>query len=197
LATSSEQIKQLREQTGAGVLDCKRALDETNGSFERAVEILRNKGLAAAAKKADRDASEGLIGNYVHMGSKVAAIVEVNCESDFVARTEQFQTLTRDLAMQIVATSPLYVRREEVPAEIADKQRAVYREELVDSDKPADIIEKIVEGKLDKYFKEICLLEQPFIKDGGVSVGDLVTDSIAKLGENIVVRRFARLEVGE
>ncbi|HRX01948.1 MAG TPA: translation elongation factor Ts [Anaerolineae bacterium] len=197
MATSSEQIKQLREQTGAGVLDCKRALDETNGSFERAVEILRNKGLAAAAKKADRDASEGLIGNYVHMGSKVAAIVEVNCESDFVARTEQFQTLTRDLAMQIVATSPLYVRREEVPAEIADKQRAVYREELVDSDKPADIIEKIVEGKLDKYFKEICLLEQPFIKDGGVSVGDLVTDSIAKLGENIVVRRFARLEVGE
>jgi len=197
LATSSEQIKQLREQTGAGVLDCKRALDETNGSFEKAVEILRNKGLAAAAKKADRDASEGLIGNYVHMGSKVAAIVEVNCESDFVARTEQFQTLTRDLAMQIVATSPLYVRREEVPAEIADKQRAVYREELVDSDKPADIIEKIVEGKLDKYFKEICLLEQPFIKDGGVSVGDLVTDSIAKLGENIVVRRFARLEVGE
>ncbi|MCB0002890.1 MAG: translation elongation factor Ts [Anaerolineae bacterium] len=197
MATSSEQIKQLREQTGAGVLDCKRALDETNGSFEKAVEILRNKGLAAAAKKADRDASEGLIGNYVHMGSKVAAIVEVNCESDFVARTEQFQTLTRDLAMQIVATSPLYVRREEVPAEIADKQRAVYREELVDSDKPADIIEKIVEGKLDKYFKEICLLEQPFIKDGGVSVGDLVTDSIAKLGENIVVRRFARLEVGE
>ena len=197
MATSSEQIKQLREQTGAGVLDCKRALDETNGSFEKAVEILRNKGLAAAAKKADRDASEGLIGNYVHMGSKVAAIVEVNCESDFVARTEQFQTLTRDLAMQIVATSPLYVRREEVPAEIADKQRAVYREELVDSDKPADIIEKIVEGKLDKYFKEICLLEQSFIKDGGVSVGDLVTDSIAKLGENIVVRRFARLEVGE
>ena len=197
MATSSEQIKQLREQTGAGVLDCKRALDETNGSFEKAVEILRNKGLAAAAKKADRDASEGLIGNYVHMGSKVAAIVEVNCESDFVARTEQFQTLTRALAMQIVATSPLYVRREEVPAEIADKQRAVYREELVDSDKPADIIEKIVEGKLDKYFKEICLLEQPFIKDGGVSVGDLVTDSIAKLGENIVVRRFARLEVGE
>ena len=197
MATSSEQIKQLREQTGAGVLDCKRALDETNGSFEKAVEILRNKGLAAAAKKADRDASEGLIGNYVHMGSKVAAIVEVNCESDFVARTEQFQTLTRDLAMQIVATSPLYVRREEVPAEIADKQRAVYREELVDSDKPADIIEKIVEGKLDKYFKEICLLEQPFIKDGGVSVGDLVTDSIARLGENIVVRRFARLEVGE
>ena len=197
MATSSEQIKQLREQTGAGVLDCKRALDETNGSFEKAVEILRNKGLAAAAKKADRDASEGLIGNYVHMGSKVAAIVEVNCESDFVARTEQFQTLTRDLAMQIVATSPLYVRREEVPAEIADKQRAVYREELVDSDKPADIIEKIVEGKLDKYFKEICLLEQPFIKDGGVSVGYLVTDSIAKLGENIVVRRFARLEVGE
>ncbi len=196
MATSSEQIKQLREQTGAGVLDCKRALDETDGNFDKAVEILRNKGLAAAAKKADRDASEGLIGNYVHMGSKVAAIVEVNCESDFVARTEQFQTLTRDLAMQVVATSPLFVRREDVPADVADKQRAVYREELADSDKPADIVEKIIEGKLDKYFKENCLLEQPFIKDGGVSVGDLVTASIAKLGENIVVRRFARLEVG-
>lgn len=196
MATSSEQIKQLREQTGAGVLDCKRALDETDGNFDKAVEILRNKGLAAAAKKADREASEGLIGNYVHMGARVAAIVEVNCESDFVARTEQFQTLTRDLAMQVVATSPLYVRREDVPADVADKQRAVYREELADSDKPADIVEKIIEGKLDKYFKEICLLEQPFIKDGGVSVGDLVTTSIAKLGENIVVRRFARLEVG-
>ena len=197
MATSSEQIKQLREQTGAGVLDCKRALDETDGNFDKAVEILRNKGLAAAAKKADRDASEGLIGNYVHMGSKVAAIVEVNCESDFVARTEQFQTLTRDLAMQVVATRPLYVRREEVPADEVEKQRAVYREELVDSGKPADIVEKIIEGKLDKYFKEVCLLEQPFIKDGGVAVGDLVTASIAKLGENIVVRRFARLEVGE
>lgn len=197
MAISSEQIKQLREQTGAGVLDCKRALDETDGNFDKAVEILRNKGLAAAAKKADRDASEGLIGNYVHMGSKVVAIVEVNCESDFVARTEQFQTLTRDLAMQVVATRPLYVRREEVPADEVEKQRAVYREELVDSGKPADIVEKIIEGKLDKYFKEVCLLEQPFIKDGGVAVGDLVTASIAKLGENIVVRRFARLEVGE
>lgn len=197
MAISSEQIKQLREQTGAGVLDCKRALDETGGNFDKAVEILRNKGLAAAAKKADREASEGLIGNYVHMGSKVAAIVEVNCESDFVARTEQFQTLTRDLAMQVVATRPLYVRREEVPADEVEKQRAVYREELVDSGKPADIVEKIIEGKLDKYFKEVCLLEQPFIKDGGVAVGDLVTASIAKLGENIVVRRFARLEVGE
>ena len=197
MATSSEQIKQLREQTGAGVLDCKRALDETDGNFDKAVEILRNKGLAAAAKKADRDASEGLIGNYVHMGSRMAAIVEVNCESDFVARTEQFQTLTRDLAMQVVAANPLYVRREDVPADVVEKQRAVYREELVSSDKPADIVEKIIEGKLDKYFKEICLLEQPFIKDGGVSVGDLVTDSIAKLGENIVVRRFARMEVGE
>lgn len=197
MAISSEQIKQLREQTGAGVLDCKRALDETGGNFDKAVEILRNKGLAAAAKKADREASEGLIGNYVHMGSKVAAIVEVNCESDFVARTEQFQTLTRDLAMQVVATRPLYVRREEVPADEVEKQRAAYREELVDSGKPADIVEKIIEGKLDKYFKEVCLLEQPFIKDGGVAVGDLVTASIAKLGENIVVRRFARLEVGE
>ncbi|MCB0253389.1 MAG: translation elongation factor Ts [Anaerolineae bacterium] len=197
MATSSEQIKQLREQTGAGVLDCKRALDETGGDFDKAVEVLRNKGLAAAAKKADRETAEGLIGNYVHMGSRVAAIVEVNCESDFVARTEEFQTLTRDLAMQIVAVRPQWVRREDVPADEVEKQRSAFREELADSDKPADIIEKIIEGKLDKFFKETCLLEQIYIKDNGVTVNDVVTASIARLGENIVVRRFARLEVGE
>ncbi|MCB0204520.1 MAG: translation elongation factor Ts [Anaerolineae bacterium] len=197
MATSSEQIKQLREQTGAGVLDCKRALDETDGDFDKAVEVLRNKGLAAAAKKADRETAEGLIGNYVHMGSRVAAIVEVNCESDFVARTEEFQTLTRDLAMQIVAVRPQWVRREDVPADEVEKQRSAFREELADSDKPADIIEKIIEGKLDKFFKETCLLEQVYIKDNGVTVNDVVTASIARLGENIVVRRFARLEVGE
>ncbi|MCA9869287.1 MAG: translation elongation factor Ts [Anaerolineae bacterium] len=197
MATSSEQIKQLREQTGAGVLDCKRALDETGGDFDKAVEVLRNKGLAAAAKKADRETAEGLIGNYVHMGSRVAAIVEVNCESDFVARTEEFQTLTRDLAMQIVAVRPQWVRREDVPADEVEKQRSAFREELADSDKPADIIEKIIEGKLDKFFKETCLLEQVYIKDNGVTVNDVVTASIARLGENIVVRRFARLEVGE
>lgn len=197
MATSSEQIKQLREQTGAGVLDCKRALDETGGDFNKAVEILRNKGLAAAVKKADREASEGLIGSYIHMGSKVAALVEVNCESDFVARTEQFQSLIRDLAMQVVATRPQWVKREDVPEAELEKQRSAFREELADSGKPADIVEKIIEGKLDKYFKEVCLLEQPFIKDGGTSVNDLITGSIAKLGENIVVRRFARLEVGE
>ncbi len=197
MATSPEQIKLLREQTGAGVLDCKRALDETGGNFEKAVEALRAKGLAAAAKKADRAASEGLIGNYVHMGARVAALVEVNCESDFVARTEEFQALARDLAMQVVATRPQWVRREEVPASEQEKQRNAFREELADSGKPADIVEKIIEGKLDKYFKDVCLLEQPFIKDGGVSVGDLVTQSIAKMGENIVVRRFARLEIGD
>lgn len=197
MATSSEQIKQLREQTGAGVLDCKRALDETAGDFDKAIEVLRNKGLAAAAKKSDRDASEGLIGNYVHMGSRMAAIIEVNCESDFVARTEQFQTLTRDLAMQVVAANPTWVRREEVPAEVVDKQRSAARDELADSGKPDDIVEKIIEGKLDKFYKEACLLEQPFIKDGTATVNDVVTATIAKLGENIVVRRFARLEVGE
>lgn len=197
MATSPEQIKQLREQTGAGVLDCKRALDEAGGNFDKAADILRNKGLAAAAKKSDRAASEGLIGSYVHMGAKVAALVEVNCESDFVARTDPFQALIRDLAMQVVATRPQWVRREEVPVEELDKQRAAFREDLADSGKPADMIEKIVEGKLDKYLKEVCLLEQPFIKDGGVVVGELITQTIAKLGENIVVRRFARLEVGE
>lgn len=197
MATSSEQIKQLREQTGAGVLDCKRALDETSGDFDKAVEVLRNKGLAAAAKKSDRDASEGLIGNYVHMGSRMAAIIEVNCESDFVARTEQFQTLTRDLAMQVVAANPKWVRRADVPADVVEKQRSAARDELADSGKPADVVEKIIEGKLDKFYKEACLLEQPFIKDGAMTVNDVVTATIAKLGENIVVRRFARLEIGE
>jgi elongation factor Ts len=187
----------LREHTGAGVLDCKRALDETDGDFDKAVEILRNKGLAAAAKKADRATSEGLIGSYIHAGARVAALVEVNCETDFVARTEQFQTLVRDLAMQIVATKPQWVRREDVPVELLDKQRAIFRDELAESGKPANIVEKIIEGKLDKHFKEQCLMEQMFIKDDSLSIANLVTQNIAKLGENIVVRRFARLEIGE
>ena len=197
MAISAETIKELRAQTGAGVLDCKKALEESNGDFEKAAEYLRQKGLAAAAKKASREANEGLIGTYVHTGSKVAGMIEVNCETDFVARTEAFQTLVRDLAMQVVAARPLYVRREDIPADVLAAKQAEFAAELADSGKPADIVQRIVEGKADKYFQETLLLEQPFIKDSSLTVGDLIQQAIAKLGENIKVRRFARLEVGE
>lgn len=196
MAITSEMIKQLREATGAGVLDCKKALEQANGDFEKATEILRQKGLAAAAKKAERTANEGIIGSYVHMGAKVAALVELNCETDFVARTEAFQTLARDLAMQVVASRPLYTRREEIPAADLERERAAYTAQLADSGKPDDVVQRIVEGKLEKFYQETCLLEQPFIKDPNITVGDLVKQAVAKLGENIVVRRFARLEVG-
>lgn len=196
MAITSEMIKQLREATGAGVLDCKKALEQANGDFEKATEILRQKGLAAAAKKAERTANEGIIGSYVHMGAKVAALVELNCETDFVARTEAFQTLARDLAMQVVASRPLYTRREEIPAADLERERVAYTAQLADSGKPDDVVQRIVEGKLEKFYQETCLLEQPFIKDPNITVGDLVKAAVAKLGENIVVRRFARLEVG-
>jgi elongation factor Ts len=197
LAISAETIKELRALTGAGVLDCKKALEENNGDFEKAADYLRQKGLAAAAKKASREANEGLIGTYVHTGSKVAGMVEVNCETDFVARTEAFQALVKDLAMQVVAARPLYVRREDIPADVLAAKQAEFMAEMASSGKPADIVERIVTGKADKYFQETLLLEQPFIKDPSLAVGDLVTQAIAKLGENIQVRRFARLEVGE
>lgn len=197
MAISAEMIKELRAQTGAGVLDCKKALEESNGDFDKAADTLRHKGLAAAAKKASREANEGLIGTYVHTGSKVAGMVEVNCETDFVARTDAFQALVRDLAMQVVAARPLYVRREDIPADVMAAKQAEFMAEMADSGKPADIVERIVAGKADKYFQETLLLEQPFIKDPSVTIGDLITQSIAKLGENIKVRRFARLEVGE
>lgn len=197
MAISAEMIKELRAQTGAGVLDCKKALEESNGDFEKAADTLRQKGLAAAAKKASREANEGLIGTYVHTGSKVAGMVEVNCETDFVARTDAFQALVRDLAMQVVAARPLYVSRSDIPADVLAAKQAEFMAEMANSDKPADIVERIVAGKADKYFQEALLLEQPFIKDPSVTIGDLITQSIAKLGENIKVRRFARLEVGE
>ncbi len=197
MAISAETIKELRSLTGAGVLDCKKALEANNGDFEKAADYLRQKGLAAAAKKATREANEGLVGTYVHTGSKVAGMVEVNCETDFVARTDTFQALVKDLAMQVVAARPLYVRREDIPADVLAAKQAEFMAEMADSGKPADILERIVAGKADKYFQETLLLEQPFIKDPSVTVGDLVTQAIAKLGENIKVRRFARLEVGE
>lgn len=193
---TAEMVKQLREATNAGVLDCKKALTETNGDFEAAVEILRKKGLATAAKKAGREANEGLIGSYVHPGSKIASLVEVNCETDFVARTEEFQQLARDLAMHVTASRPQYISREDVPADIIAKEREVYREQMANSGKPADVIERIVDGKLEKWFEEVCLLEQPFIKDPQITIKDLLTSRIASLGENIKIRRFCRFEVG-
>jgi elongation factor Ts len=192
---SANMVKELRQLTGAGVMDCRKALESSGGDMDKAAELLRERALTVAAKKADREALEGIIGNYVHMGSKVAALVEVNCESDFVARTEQFQALAKDLAMQVVAARPNWVRIEDVPAEVVAEQRQQAMAS-VDGNKPPEVVEKIVDGKLAKFYEENCLLEQPFIKDESMKVNDLITNTIAKLGENVVVRRFARLEIG-
>jgi elongation factor Ts len=193
---TAAMVKDLRQATGAGVMDCRKVLESTGGNFEQAVELLREKALATAAKKADREAHEGLIGSYVHMGSKVAALVELNCETDFVARTEQFQTLAKDLAMQVVAARPNWVRIDDIPTEILQQERENYRLGLAESNKPAHLIDQIIEGKLGKFYEENCLMEQPFIKDESIKIKDLLTTSIGALGENILVRRFARLEVG-
>lgn len=194
---SAQMVKELREATGAGILDSKKALTDANGNFDEAVDILRKKGLASAAKKASRDTNEGIIGTYIHAGSRIAGMVELNCETDFVARTERFQQLARDIAMHVVASRPLYVSREEVPAEMIEQEKKIYREQMANSGKPEHVIDKIVEGKLDKWLSEITLLEQPFVKNPDVTVQSLLTDSVAALGENIRVSRFERLAVGE
>ncbi|WP_041305009.1 translation elongation factor Ts [Herpetosiphon sp.] len=191
-----DQVKELRERTGAGILDCKKALTDTSGDVDAAIKILREKGLAAAAKKSSRDASDGRIEVYVHPGNKVVAIVEVNCETDFVAKTDDFKKLAYDLALHVAATNPSYVNREEVPAAEVEREREILRQQNVDSGKPANIVEKIVEGRIEKFYGEIVLLEQEFVKDPSVKIKDLVQEAIAKLGENIVVRRFSRFEVG-
>ena len=196
----AESVKELREKTGAGFMDCKKALAEASGDFDAAVRWLREKGLAAAAKKAGRTTSEGLIGTYLHAGGRIGVLVEVNCETDFVAKTPDFQGLVKDLAMQVAAASPAlprYVRREEVPATVIDQEREIYRAQAKASGKPEKVIEKIVDGKIDKFLSDICLLEQPFIRDPEKTVKDIVTEAIAKLGENILVRRFARFQLGE
>lgn len=193
---TTQMVKELRMATSAGVNDCKKALIETDGDFEKAVELLRKKGLASAAKRASRDTKEGIIGHYVHFGSKAASLVELNCETDFVARTDQFQQLARDLAMHVVAARPLYVSREEVPAEAIAHEKSIYSEQVANSGKPPQVIDKIVEGKIDKWFSEVCLLEQPYIKEPDRKIQDLLTDAVASLGENIRVNRFARLEIG-
>lgn len=196
MSISMDQVKELRERTGAGILDCKKALTDTSGDVDAAIKILREKGLAAAAKKSSRDASDGRIEVYVHPGNKVVAIVEVNCETDFVAKTDDFKKLAYDLALHIAATNPAYVNREDVPAAEVEREREILRQQNVDSGKPANIVEKIVEGRIEKFYGEIVLLEQEFVKDPSVKIKDLVQEAIAKLGENIVVRRFSRFEVG-
>jgi elongation factor Ts len=193
----AQLVKDLRERTGAGFSDCRAALIESNGDIEKAIDILRKKGQAAAAKKAQRETSEGLVSCYIHAGGKIGVLVEVNCESDFVARTEDFQRLCHDVAMHIAALDPRYLRREEVTQEILDREREIFREQAKQTGKPEAVIEKIVAGKMEKFYEENCLYEQHFIKDEGLTVRELVNQAIAKLGENISIRRYSRFKVGE
>lgn len=192
-----QMVKELRERTQAGMMDCKRALEATGGDMEKAVAYLREKGMAAAAKKAGRVAAEGLIEAYIHPGGRIGALIEVNCETDFVARNESFQKLVKDLAMQVAASRPLYVSRDDVPESVIEEEKRILRQAALNEGKPEHIADKIVTGRLEKYFEEVCLLEQPFIKDPDRKVGDLIQEQIATLGENITVRRFARFERGE
>jgi len=199
--TSAAAIKALREKTGAGMMECKRALIEAEGAEERAIEILRERGLASAKKKEGRVAAEGVVGSYIHMGGKVGVLVEVNCETDFVARSEEFQQLVKDIAMHVAAAEPRYVSRDEVTPEMLEKERDIARAQAKNdprnANKPEQVIEKIVEGRLNKFYEEVVLLDQPFIKDPAKTVGELVTEKIAKTGEKVTIRRFARYKMGE
>jgi len=192
---SANLVKELRDATGAGMMECKAALTETGGDIDAATTLLRKRGLAAATKKAGRSTSEGLIGHYIHMGGKIGVLVEVNCESDFVARTDKFQELTREIAMHIAAANPTYVRREDVPADVVAREKDIYKEQV--KDKPAQVVDKIVEGKLNSYYQQFCLLDQPSVRDPNVTIQQLVQDAIRLLGENITVSRFTRMKVGE
>ena len=194
---SANLVKELREKTGAGMMDCKNALVEGNGDMEQAIVVLRKKGLASAQKKASRVAAEGMIGHYIHAGGKLGVLVEVNCETDFAARSEQFQALVKDVAMHIAAQSPLYVRREDVPPEVLEKEREIYKDQARASGKPANIVDKIAEGKLESYYEMACLYDQKFVKDPSISVKDLINNLVGKIGENIQVRRFSRFKTGE
>jgi elongation factor Ts len=190
-------VKDLRDKTGAGMMDCKKALVEASGDVDKASEILRKKGIASASKKALRVVNEGRVEAYIHPGSKIGVLVEINCETDFVAKTDDFTTFSRDVAMQIAASSPLFVKREEVDQETIDSELNIYRDQAKSQGKPENIIEKIATGKLDKFYSEICLMEQPFVKDPDKTIENLVTETIAKLGENISIRRFCRFKIGE
>lgn len=190
-------VKDLRVKTGAGMMDCKKALVETEGDVEKAIDLLRTKGIAKAGKKASRIASEGAVGSYIHMGGKIGVLIEVNCETDFVGKTERFAKLVKDLAMQVAATNPTYVRPEEIPADVLDKEKEIFKQQAMEEGKPEQFAEKIVVGRIKKFYKQVCLLEQPYIKEDKKTVGDIVKAAIAEIGENIQVRRFARFELGE
>ena len=197
MAITTAMVKELREKTGVGIMDCKEALAATDGSIEEAQDYLRKKGLQAAAKRAERSTREGSVGSYIHGGGRLGVMIEVNCETDFVARTDDFQELVHDLAMQVAASNPLYPTRNDVPEETVEKERQILAEQAQASGRPPQAIAKMVEGRLNKYYQEVCLLDQPFVKDPSVSVGDLITEKIAKTGENITVSRFVRFQLGE
>ena len=197
MEVSASAVKELREKTGAGIMDCKKALAATAGDMQKAIDYMRPKCVAAAAKKADRIAADGAVGAYIHAGGKIGALVEINCETDFVARTAEFQALVKDIAMQVAAANPRYVRREEIPAAELEREKEIYRKQALESGKPEKIVDKIVEGKLERFYSEICLVEQSFIKDPDKKVADVVNDAIARLGENIQIRRFSRYRLGE
>jgi elongation factor Ts len=199
MASSAQLVKELRDRTGAGVMDCKEALAEAQGNLDAAIEYLRKKGRAQAAKRAHREAREGAVGAYIHPGAKLGVLVEVDCETDFVAKTDAFQELVRDLGMQVAAASPAWLSREDIPPAVVEKEREIYRDQLADQKKPPQVVDRIIEGKLEKFYSEQCLLEQPFIKDasGKTRVKDLVDGVNAKTGERVVVKRFARFQVGE
>jgi len=197
MTITAEQVKALRDKTGAGFMECKAALTESGGDLEAATTLLRTRGLAQAARRAGRTTTEGLVGSYIHMGGKVGVLVEVNCESDFVARTDDFQTLAKELAMHVAAANPQYVRREDVPADVIERERAIYRAQLEGSNKPAQVVEKIVEGKLNSFYEQVVLLDQPSIRDPKTTIAQMLSAAIAKTGENIGVARFARFKVGE
>jgi elongation factor Ts len=194
---TAQMVKELRERTGAGMMDCKNALNETKGNIENAVDSLRKKGLAAAAKKAGRITAEGAVGSYIHGGGKLGVLVEVNCETDFVARNDAFQELVRDIAMHIAAAEPRFIRREEVTPEVLEREKAIFQDQALASGKPANVVEKIVAGKMEKYYSEFVLLEQPFVKNPDQTIAQLIAERVAKIGENIQVRRFSRFKLGE
>ncbi|HDN67909.1 MAG: translation elongation factor Ts [Candidatus Latescibacterota bacterium] len=195
MTVTAEMVRKLREKTGAGIMDCKRALNSSGGDFDKAISLLRERGISVAAKRMGRATKEGIITSYIHPGSKLGVLVEVNCETDFVARTEEFQNFAKNIAMQIAAANPMVINKEDLPAETTEKEKQIYRKQA--EGKPETAVQRIVDGKLEKFFQEVCLLEQPFIKDPNISVRDLLTQTIAKLGENISIKRFVRYRLGE
>jgi elongation factor Ts len=197
MSISASDIKELRDQTGVGMMDCKKALTEAAGNIDKALDLLRQKGLAMASKKASREASEGLVGSYIHMGGKIGVLVEVNCETDFVAKTDDYKELVKDIAMHIAAANPLYVKREDIPSGVIEKEKEIYASQV--TNKPPQVVEKIIEGKLEKFYSDTCLVDQVFVKDPDqkTKIKDLIIERVAKLGENIQIKRFARFQLGE